>query len=90
VFGPGRVKRLTATGDLFGAGQREVYVQGFTLSPGTGVSTFVLREGGSGGAIVGSWVFPANGAAVAFPLCFMIDRPHVTITGAAAEASFVF
>ena len=90
MYSPGRVKRITATADVFGAGQREVYVQGFTLTPGTAATTFVLREGGSGGAVVATWLFAANGPSIAVPLAFMIDRPHLTITGAAAEASFVF
>jgi hypothetical protein len=87
VYGAGRLKRFTATGDISTAGQVTIY--GFTISPGTAITTVTLREDGGAGTIVGAWVFPANGAAVAFPLCFSIASPHITIAGTAAEVSVV-
>lgn len=88
MYGGGRLKRFSATGDI-STGGKTIEVKGFTLSPGTAISTFTLREGGGSGTIVGQWVFAANANAQPFPFCFPITDPHLTIAGAAAEASFL-
>jgi hypothetical protein len=82
-------RRLTSTGNVPPHDTGGV-CHGGVLTPGSALATVVLREGGSGGAVIATITALANGDSVQVPGPFRYaGQLHATLTGTAAEVALL-
>ena len=76
---------ITGTGNIGGTIGGQVY--SVTLTPAAAAATLVLREMGSGGAVIAAFQAAANGASFYGEYCFAYaGQLHATLSGSGATA----
>ena len=83
------ITRATATGDVT---THDSYLRAVTLTADAAAATAVVRAGGASGTVILTVTAPANTTQVVSDLhdAFCGGGIHLTLTGAAAEASVVY